>query len=223
MRNAMLSAALVLLVHGTGPMQPATRWGSVARQLPPRRRLGDGSCAAAQAVIEKLTPIILSDFNVSAISVGLICNHSVALSKGFGVANRAKGIAATDRTLYQVASNSKLFTATASLLMAEEGKLDLDQPVRAANPAFVFADEYGAESLTPRDLLSHRTGLPRHDRVTFQSASRVDGGRFLLSRRLASLASLASWTSDGGHFRIGGHDGARGQPAPRQASPVPAR
>ena len=44
--------------------------------------------------------------------------------------------------------------------------------MRAANPRFVFNDTYGAASITPRDLLSHRTGLPRHDRVTFGAATR---------------------------------------------------
>lgn len=112
------------------------------------------------------------DFNVTGLSVGVVCNHTVAYTGGFGWADAAGRTAAAADTLYQVASNSKAFTAMVALQMVQEGKLDLDAPARDAHPGFRVLDGFGSTSITLRDMMSHRTGLPRHDQITFAATNR---------------------------------------------------
>jgi len=59
-----------------------------------------------------------------------------------------------------------------ALQMHQEGLLDLDAPARDANPGWRTSDAYASASITPRDMMSHRTGLPRHDQITFASRNR---------------------------------------------------
>jgi CubicO group peptidase (beta-lactamase class C family) len=63
-----------------------------------------------------------------------------------------------ERTLFQIASNSKPFTATLILGLVEEGLVALDDPVRKHLPEFRTADPRHAEAVTVRHLLTHRVG-----------------------------------------------------------------
>ena len=63
------------------------------------------------------------------------------------------------RTKFGIASNTKLFTATALALLVEEGKVEWDKPVIDYLPAFAMSDPYVTRELTVRDLLVHRSGL----------------------------------------------------------------
>ena len=59
-----------------------------------------------------------------------------------------------------------------ALQMHQEGLLDLDAPARDANPGWRTSDAFASASITPRDMMSHRTGLPRHDQITFAAPNR---------------------------------------------------
>jgi CubicO group peptidase (beta-lactamase class C family) len=48
-------------------------------------------------------------------------------------------------------------------ILADDGKLDWDKPVREYLPTFKLWDDFASEQMTPRDLLCHRSGLPRHE------------------------------------------------------------
>ena len=63
------------------------------------------------------------------------------------------------RTLFGIASNTKVFTATALGLLVEEGKIEWDAPVVRYLPWFQMSDPYVTRELTIRDLLVHRSGL----------------------------------------------------------------
>jgi len=73
------------------------------------------------------------------------------------------GTPADGKTLFQIASCSKAFTATLAGVLATEGKLDFDTPIIEYMPEFRLTDVYATNNLTVRDFLSHRTGLPRHE------------------------------------------------------------
>jgi len=83
--------------------------------------------------------------------------------KGFGV----RGLDSTDpvdtNTIYRLASNTKAFTAFSLGLLVDEGKLEWDKPIKNYIPDFKLYNDYLTESVTVRDLLCHRTGLPAHD------------------------------------------------------------
>lgn len=66
----------------------------------------------------------------------------------------------TDQTLFPIASNTKSITGIAAGLLAREGELSWDEPVRVVIPEFALADESMAAAITLRDLMSHQAGLP---------------------------------------------------------------
>ena len=83
--------------------------------------------------------------------------------KGFGVREKGKPEKVTPDTVFPIASCSKAFTATALAMLAEEGKLKWDDKVRDHLDYFRLTDELADRDVTLRDLLCHRTGMPRHD------------------------------------------------------------
>lgn len=74
--------------------------------------------------------------------------------KSFGYANKATGERLTAQSTFQLASTSKPFTAAAMLMLIEEGKIGLDDPIQKVYPRFPY------QGVTIRQLLSHRSGLP---------------------------------------------------------------
>jgi len=66
-------------------------------------------------------------------------------------------------TLFGIASTSKTFTATLAAIVAAEGSMTFDDPVRKHLPWFALSDATASEACTLRDLMCHRTGLTRTD------------------------------------------------------------
>jgi CubicO group peptidase (beta-lactamase class C family) len=94
--------------------------------------------------------------------VGANRGDAVIYEKAFGVADRATGKAATTDMLYRAGSVGKLFTATLLMILRDEGKLHLDDPVQQYLPAGVQlpTDPRGAPAITFRHLVTHTSGLP---------------------------------------------------------------
>jgi CubicO group peptidase (beta-lactamase class C family) len=69
----------------------------------------------------------------------------------------------TPDTLFAMASTTKAFAATTLALLVDENKAGWDDPVRKHLPEFRLSDLLADAHVTLRDLLCHRTGLPRHD------------------------------------------------------------
>jgi CubicO group peptidase (beta-lactamase class C family) len=83
----------------------------------------------------------------------------VVLAKGYGVRRLGEPAPVDARTRFGIASNTKIFTATALGLLVEEGKLDWDAPVVRYLPGFAMYDPWVTREITVRDLLVHRSGL----------------------------------------------------------------
>src|SRR6266571_6666104 len=111
----------------------------------------------------------LKDWNVPGIGVGIVVGDKLVFAKGYGYRDYDKKLPFTPNTLYQIASNSKLFTAVAAGLLVEEGKLTWDKPVRESVPSIHFYDDYLNATVTLRDMLSHRTGITRHGSIWYQA------------------------------------------------------
>jgi CubicO group peptidase (beta-lactamase class C family) len=112
---------------------------------------------------------VLKDWNTPGIGVGIVVNGRLAFAKGYGYRDYEKKLPFTPTTLCQIASNSKLFTAVAAGMLVEEGKLTWDKPVRDSVPAIQFYNDQLNNNVTLRDMLSHRTGVTRHDLIWFKS------------------------------------------------------
>ncbi len=112
---------------------------------------------------------VLKDWNTPGIGVGIVVNDKLAFAKGYGYRDYEKKLPFTPTTLCQIASNSKLFTTVAAGMLVEEGKLTWDKPVRESVPAIQFYNDQLNNNVTLRDMLSHRTGVTRHDLIWFKS------------------------------------------------------
>jgi CubicO group peptidase (beta-lactamase class C family) len=111
----------------------------------------------------------LKDWNTPGIGVGIVVNDKLVFAKGYGYRDYEKKLPFTPATLCQIASNSKLFTAVAAGMLVEEGKLTWDKPVRESVPIIQFYNDQLNDNVTLRDMLSHRTGVTRHDLIWFKS------------------------------------------------------
>ncbi|HEY3132267.1 MAG TPA: serine hydrolase [Acidobacteriota bacterium] len=112
---------------------------------------------------------VLKDWNTPGIGVGIVVNDRLVFAKGYGYRDYDKKLPFTATTLCQIASNSKLFTAVAAGMLVEEGKLTWDKPVRESVPTIQFYNDQLNNNVTLRDMLSHRTGVTRHDLIWFKS------------------------------------------------------
>lgn len=114
---------------------------------------------------QKLSQIVQKlrkDFNVPSIAVSLYKDGETFFCAD-GLADVENNYEATPDTIYAIASSSKAFIATALCILADEGKLSLDDTVKTHMADFQMHDEYMSAHLTIRDALGHRSGLPRHD------------------------------------------------------------
>ena len=98
-------------------------------------------------------------FEVPGIAVAVVKNGEVVLARGYGVRELGRDAPVEPETLFAIASISKGFTATALSILADEGKLDLDDRVIDHLPWFRMADPYVTYEMRIRDLLAHRSGL----------------------------------------------------------------
>src|SRR5215211_4077266 len=95
---------------------------------------------------------VMRTFSVPGLSVAIVKDGKVVLAKGYGVRRMGDPNPVDARTRFGIASNTKLFTATALAILVEEGKLAWDNPVTAYLPGFAMADPYVTHELTVRDL-----------------------------------------------------------------------
>ena len=111
----------------------------------------------------------LKAWNTPGAGVGIVVKNRLVFAKGYGYRDYGKKLPITPNTLFQIASNTKLFTAVSAGLLVEEGKLDWDKPVRQFVPEIQFYNEDLNNTVTIRDMLSHRTGISRHDMIWYRS------------------------------------------------------
>jgi len=115
----------------------------------------------------------LTDWHVPGLALGIVVDDEVVLSKGYGKRDLEKDLPVTPKTLFAIGSATKAFTSFALGTLVDEGKLEWDKPVAKYLPGFRLNDEYASAHITPRDLVTHRSGLPRHD-LAWYNNSRLD-------------------------------------------------
>ncbi|WP_118856926.1 serine hydrolase domain-containing protein [Sphingomonas mesophila] len=108
---------------------------------------------AEAAAVDKLVADTLKETGVPAVSIAIVRDNRLAFAKAYGKASDTLGAARPEQP-YQIASISKQFTAMAALLLEDDGKLDLDDPVAQWLPGIS-----GGERITLRQLLSHTAGI----------------------------------------------------------------
>jgi len=157
-------------------------------------------------------------FEVPGIALAVVKDGAVVAAKGYGARKLGEPAPVDAQTLFGIASNTKLFTATALGLLVEEGKVEWDAPVIRYLPGFAMWDPFVTRELTVRDLLVHRSGLglgagdllwwpqstyTRDDiayrlrfippATSFRSAYAYDNVLYLVAGRVIEAVSGQSW------------------------------
>ena len=111
----------------------------------------------------------LKEYEVPGIAIGVIVDGQVVYSKAFGVRDLEKKQPVTPDTLFAIGSLTKGFTSFLTGLLVDEGALEWDAQVSDLLPEFRLYDNYATHHMTLRDLLTHRSGMPRHDYMWYNS------------------------------------------------------
>jgi len=146
-RHSAFLAGAALALASVGP--------AVAQQRPAK--------ASNFAAIDQVVTGLMKEWQVPGLALGIVKDGQVLYLKGYGYRDVEKQLPVTPQTLMAIGSNSKSFTVTLMGMLADQGKLDWDTPVRHYLPDFQLYDRYASEHMTPRDLVRHDSGLPRHD------------------------------------------------------------
>ncbi len=121
--------------------------------------LASAAVPAELQQLEATVERVRTQFDVPGIAVAVVKDGQVVLARGYGVRELGKPAPVEADTLFAIASNTKAFTATSLNLLAEQGKLNMDDRVIDHLPSFRMSDPYVTGEMRIRDLLSHRSGL----------------------------------------------------------------
>jgi len=107
-----------------------------------------------QAYVESL----VEKHQVPAASLAVWHNNQLYRAAA-GILNRETGVAATPDSIFQIGSITKVFTASLVMQLVDEGRVELDRPVKHYVPDFQIADPSATKTITVRQLLNHTNGM----------------------------------------------------------------
>jgi CubicO group peptidase (beta-lactamase class C family) len=110
--------------------------------------------ARLQQTVDRIAADLIARKETAGFAIGIEQDGEVKLAKGYGYANLEYRVPATERTVFRIGSITKQFTAAAILLLAEEGKLSVEDRLDKYLPGFPRARE-----VTLRQLLNHTSGI----------------------------------------------------------------
>ena len=158
-------------------MQPSSmiRGICLLTLLPGLVLAGSKSAAEARTMERRLRGLdmqierIMRDWNVPGLGIAVVAGDEVLYERGFGYRDVGRKLPFTKHTVFPIASNTKLFTAVSAGVLVSENKLSWDKPIRDDVPTIRFQSDLLSDNVTLRDMLSHRTGVTRHDMVWFHA------------------------------------------------------
>jgi CubicO group peptidase (beta-lactamase class C family) len=110
-----------------------------------------------------------ADWRVPGLAVAIVRDGALVYSKGFGVASVDTNAPVTPDTIFNAGSTTKAFTAAGIAMLVDQKKLDWDAPVTDYLPSFRMGQGADYASTSLRDMMSHRTGLARHDLLWYNN------------------------------------------------------
>lgn len=105
------------------------------------------------------------EWRAPAIAVAVVVRDSVVFAKGYGVLEQGKPATADENTIFAIGSSSKAFTTASLAMLIDQGKLKWDDPASGFLPGWELADPWVTREITVKDLVAHRVGLDRADRI----------------------------------------------------------
>lgn len=106
---------------------------------------------------------VLKDRKAAGFAVAVVSKDKIIYAKGFGYRDYESKIPVTPTTQFAIGSCSKAFTSSLIGLLEKDNKLELDKPATSYLPELRFFNDNMNNMITVRDMMCHRTGLPRHD------------------------------------------------------------
>src|SRR5215210_2429669 len=150
---------------------------------------GEASPAADPdfAAIDRYVEEEMREVHIPGLALGIVHDDKVVHLESFGEAGPS-GRAVTPQTPFILASSSKPFTALAIMQLSEEGKVDLEAPVKRYVPWFRVADKAASNQITVRNLLNHTSGLPED--TSFEPMRSNDMSDDALEERVRTLSDV---------------------------------
>lgn len=103
-------------------------------------------------------PALIEKYDVPGAAIAVLAGDDV-IDHAAGVLSRSTDVEATADSVFQIGSITKVWTATLVMQLVDEGKLDIELPIRSYLPEFKIADESVAVKITTRQLLKHTAGF----------------------------------------------------------------
>ncbi|MGH7599721.1 MAG: serine hydrolase domain-containing protein, partial [bacterium] len=126
-----------------------------------------------KAALQQLRAFVdstMKSWKVPGLAMAIVKDGEVIFSEGFGWRNIEAKLPVTPNTLFAIGSCSKAFTAACIGILADDSKVEWDTPVQKYLPTFKLHDDFASARMSPRDLVTHRSGLPRHDLLWYGSS-----------------------------------------------------
>lgn len=121
--------------------------------------ISDKRLASLDSAFER----VLKTWKAAGFAVAVVEKNKIIYAKGFGYRDVENKIPVTPSTLFAIGSCTKAFTASLLGILQKDGKVDIDKPAHQYLPDLNFYTPELTSQVTLRDMMSHRTGLPRHD------------------------------------------------------------
>lgn len=109
---------------------------------------------------------IMKDWKVPGLAIGVVYKGQLIYANGFGYRDLERKLPVTANTVFPIASCTKPFTSMLVGINVTDGKLDINKPVNNYLPELEFYTPQLTSLITAKDMMTHRTGIPRHDWAT---------------------------------------------------------
>ncbi|MBD2681936.1 MULTISPECIES: serine hydrolase [Nostoc] len=134
--------------------------------------------------IDEYIRVTMTTNQIPGLSVAVVQEGEPVLVKGYGLANIEHSVAATEHTVYEIASVGKTFTAAIAMMLVEEGVISLDEPITN----YLDRPPLAWQSVTIKHILAHQSGIPSYtDAPNYWELTRLDLSK---SEILALVADL---------------------------------
>lgn len=112
--------------------------------------------------LEKDFETVLTTSRAAGFSIAIVKGSEIIYAKGFGYSDIENKTPVTSNTIFAIGSSTKAFTASLMGLLRDQGKIDFEASPRTYIPELKFFNSEMNTLITIKDLMTHRTGLPRH-------------------------------------------------------------
>jgi CubicO group peptidase (beta-lactamase class C family) len=139
--------------------------------------------------LDAMMESMLRAARIPGAALAIVSHERTILARGYGCRELASQLPMSARTIYPIGSTAKAFNATLIGMLVDESKLGWDTPVQNYLPQFGLRDAQASALVTLRDLVTMRTGLPRHDWMWMHDPV----GRAEIAKRARHLEASASF------------------------------